>query len=29
MRLSPSTIESDLRTAYRLLDELRRKLDEE
>ncbi len=29
MGLSASTIESDLRTAYRLLDELRRKLDEE
>lgn len=29
MGLSASTIESDLRTVYRLLDELRRKLDEE
>lgn len=29
MGLSQSTIESDLRTAYRLLDDLRRKLDEE
>lgn len=29
MGLSPSTIESDLRMVYRLLDELRRKLDEE
>jgi RNA polymerase sigma-70 factor (ECF subfamily) len=29
MGLSSSTIESDLRTVYRLLDELRRKLDEE
>lgn len=29
MGLSASTIESDLRTVYRLLDDLRRKLDEE
>jgi RNA polymerase sigma factor (sigma-70 family) len=29
MGLSASTIESDLRTVYRLLDELRRRLDEE
>ena len=29
MSLSVSTIESDLRTVYRLLDDLRRKLDEE
>lgn len=29
MGLSPSTIESDLRIVYRLLDDLRRKLDEE
>ena len=29
MGLSPSTIESDLRTVYRLLEELRSKLDEE
>ena len=29
MGLSPSTIESDLRSVYRLLEELKRKLDEE
>jgi RNA polymerase sigma-70 factor (ECF subfamily) len=29
MGLSPSTIESDLRLVYRLLDELKRHLDEE
>jgi DNA-binding CsgD family transcriptional regulator len=29
MGLSQSTIESDLRMVYRLLDDLRRKLDEE
>jgi hypothetical protein len=29
MGVSASTVESDLRMVYRLLDELRRKLDEE